>query len=139
MKDPEFEAVAAVTGAAGRRGKVGVEGGRGRERAYLDLCGAGGGNQSSKRLSPEPQASGGGWGFGEEGARDVREGDAERMRGVVIWKHLHTNAQERMGTNDPQSNGQENFVDVGACGSRFPFCFINKEITVLFFFREPLY
>jgi hypothetical protein len=47
------EAVAAVTGVVGGRG-------RGREHAYLVLWSAGGGSRSPKRLSPEPRASGGG-------------------------------------------------------------------------------
>jgi hypothetical protein len=107
-----------------------VEGGRGRERAYLDLWSGGEENRSPKRLSPEPRANGAG-GVGEEGARGVQDGDAKRMRGE---KHLEasthgcTAARERMGTNDSRSNGQENFADVDACGSRFSFCFHNKEM-----------
>jgi hypothetical protein len=68
--------------------RTGGGGRRGRERAYLDLWSGGGGNRSAKRLSPEPRASRGGWGLGgaeEEGARDVQDGDAEKMRGE---KHL---------------------------------------------------
>jgi hypothetical protein len=38
--------------------------GRGRQRADLHLWSPGGGIRSPKRLSPEPRASGGGWGFG---------------------------------------------------------------------------
>jgi hypothetical protein len=82
IKDLESEAVAAVTGAADGRGRVGLEGGRGRERAYLDLWSVGGENWSPKQLSPKPRATGGGWSLGGGGSARcegrIRREDARR-------------------------------------------------------------
>jgi hypothetical protein len=61
--DLEPEAMAAVTGATN---------GRGRERAYLDLWSAGGGNQSAKRALPAAAA-----------ARGLADGPDDHERGAV--------------------------------------------------------
>jgi hypothetical protein len=101
IKDLESEAVAAVTGAADGRGRVGLEGGRGRERAYLTFGASAErtGVQSSCRRSRERPGEGGVW--GEVGARDVKEGSAERMRGEKNC-NLEASTHGRAGENGNQ-------------------------------------
>jgi hypothetical protein len=78
-------------------------------------------------------------GFGRRREHEVcrmetRRGCEERS----TRKHLHTAARERIGTNDPRSNSQENFADVDACESIFPFCFNNKEIFLMSLCSSPV-
>jgi hypothetical protein len=99
IKDLESEAVAAVTGAAGGRGRVGLEGGRSALTWTFGAPAERTRVQSSCRRSRERAGEGGVW--GEVGARDVQEGAADRMRGEKN-RNLEASTHGRAGENQNQ-------------------------------------
>jgi hypothetical protein len=103
IKDLESEAVAAVTGAAGGRGRVGLEGGTG-ERRRREL--------ESKAVVAEAASEQERVGFGGRWEREMCRKEPQigcEERRTVIWKHLDTAARKRIGINDSRSNGQNYF------------------------------
>jgi hypothetical protein len=122
--DLEPEAMAAITGATNGRGREEGEGARlpgPLERRWRE--------PECKAAVAGAVGKQGRVGFGRRREREMCRTETQRgCEERSTWKHLHTAARKRTGTDDLRSNGQGNFADVDAYGSRFPFCFNNKEI-----------